>query len=442
MKNPAFTRRHFIKQSALAGIGLGLMSSTGSLRGDQAPNQRIRTAAIGVNARGARVADAFASLPGSEIACICDVDSRAIERARKVCADRQGKMPRGERDFRRVLEDPEIDAVMIATPDHWHAPMAILAIQAGKHVYVEKPCSHNPREGELLVEAAQKYNKVVQMGNQRRSWPGVREAIELVQNGEIGEVHHSRSWYANARAPIGIGKQTAVPDWLDYELWQGPAPRRPFQDNILHYHWHWFWNWGTGEAGNNAIHSVDLSRWGLNVTFPTRVTSSGGRYYADDDWETPDTQMICWEFEGGKQITWEGFSCNRLGAMGSGFGVSFHGDNGSIVIEGANDYRVYDKAGKEVLRVSGEGPPSGVSWNLHREAIHAADFLNCIRNGGRPVSNIEEGHASTLLVQLGNIAQRAGGKITCDPKTGRIQNNAEAVRYWSREYEPGWEPKV
>src|SRR5690625_1961545 len=286
MKNESVSRRHFLKQTAVAGLGLGLMGKLSSLEAKDSPNNRIRTAAIGVNARGRTVANVFAQVPGSEIAYVCDVDSRALERTRQLCAESQGKEPKAEKDFRKVLEDPDVDAVMIATPNHWHAPMAILALKAGKHVYVEKPCSQTPREGELLQEAARKYNRVVQIGNQRRSWPRVKEAIKLVQNGAIGDVFHSRSWYANARASIGHGKQVEIPEWLDYELWQGPAPREPYRDNIIHYNWHWFWNWGGGEAANNGIHSLDLSRWGLEVGFPSRVTSSGGRYYYNDDWET------------------------------------------------------------------------------------------------------------------------------------------------------------
>lgn len=434
-KTPSVTRRHFLKQSAVAGLGLGLMGQVGSIRAADAPSNRVRVAAIGVNSRGRALANVFARLPGSEVAYVCDVDSRAIDRTIALCTETQGKAPKAEKDFRRALEDPELDAVVIASPDHWHAHMGILALRAGKHVYVEKPCSHTPREGELLVEAAREHDRVVQMGNQRRSWPRIQEAMERIRNGEIGEVHHSRGWYGNTRGPIGRGQQISPPDWLDFDLWQGPAPRRPFQDNLIHYNWHWFWHWGTGEAGNNAIHALDVSRWGLGVGYPIRVTSSGGRYYHDDDWETPDTQMLCYEFEGGKQITWEGFSCNRFGAMGDHFGVTFHGDGGTIAVSGGNSYRVFDKAGKEV-------PPdsdAGGSQKFDRDGGHVNNFLDCIRNGGRPTSDIGEGHASTVVQQLGNIAQRTGRALTCNPANGHILDDPEAAAYWTREYEPGWE---
>lgn len=438
MKKEAVTRRHFIKQSAAVGLGLGLLGQFASLSGNASPNNRVRVASIGVNARGRALANVFAGIPGAEVAYVCDVDSRALERTLKVCTEAQGKAPKGEKDFRRALEDPEVDAVVIASPDHWHAPMAIMAIEAGKHVYVEKPCSHTPREGELLVEAARKHNRVVQMGNQRRSWSKVQEAIELVHNGEIGQVRHSRGWYANVRGPIGRGKETAPPDWLDFDLWQGPAPRRPFQDNLLHYNWHWFWHWGTGEAGNNAIHALDLSRWALNVDYPVRVTSSGGRYYYDDDWETPDTQMLSYEFDGGKQITWEGFSCNRLGAMGDNFGVSFHGSEGSIAVSAGNSYRLFDKDGSEIREVRDDKDyPDG--WWFGRDAVHANNFLDCIRTGERPVSDIGDGHISTVVQQLGNIAQRVRRDLRCDPANGHVLDNPEAAALWTREYEPGWE---
>lgn len=429
------SRRDFIKKSALAGAGLTLAGSLTNAIGASAPSNRVRVAMIGVNARGQRLIAAFASLPECDIAYVCDVDSKVLDKAVQVVTKAQGKAPKAETDFRRILEDPEVDAVVIASPDHWHAWMGVMAIQAGKHVYVEKPCSHTAHEGELLVEAARKHKRVVQMGNQRRSWSKVKEAISLIHGGEIGNVHHSRSWYANNRKPIGIGKKMAPPEHLDYDLWQGPAPRRPYQDNILPYNWHWFWNWGTGEAGNNAIHSLDLSRWGMQVEHPVHVVSTGGRYYYNDDWETPDTQMMSFEYEGGKLATWEGFSCNRLGAMGSGFGVTFHGDKGSIMIEGGNSYRVYDEGGKELRQVTPE-------VNEHRDAVHALNFLNGIRNGEELASDIAGGHVSTVMQHLGNISQRIGRPLKCDPKTGHILGDKEAAKYWTREYEPGWKLEV
>ena len=206
----------------------------------------------------------------------------------------------------QALEDPQLDLLIVTAPDHWRAPAALLAVSAGKHVYLEKPCSHNPNEGEMLVKAAAKHNKLLQMGNQRRSWPNVMAAIAELKAGVIGRPYYAKTWYTNNRESIGVGKVTDVPSWLNYDLWQGPAPRKAYKDNLIHYNWHWFWHWGTGEALNNGTHMVDLARWGLGVDYPTRVTSAGGRYRYQDDWETPDTQVIDLEFANNTLISWEG----------------------------------------------------------------------------------------------------------------------------------------
>src|SRR5262245_12877590 len=250
-------RRVFLG-TASSGVAWGVTSTALSVRGMAAPSNQVRVAVMGTNSRGAALADCFARVPGVAVATICDVDERAVNKGIKAVTAVGGKAPQGARDFRRVLDDKTIDALVIATPDHWHAPMAIAACSAGKHVYVEKPCSHNPQEGEMLVAAARKYKRLVQMGNQRRSAPSTMEAIQAVRSGAIGRVYFARSAYTNSRETIGHGKPAPVPPWLDYELWQGPAPRRPYQDNVVHYNWHWFWNWGTGEAGNNGVHTVDL----------------------------------------------------------------------------------------------------------------------------------------------------------------------------------------
>jgi predicted dehydrogenase len=216
--------------------------------------------------------------------------------------------------------------LICAAPNHWHAPSTILACSANKHVYVEKPCCHNPREGELMIEAARKHNRAVQMGSQRRSGPGTIQAIKALHEGVIGRVYLARSWYNNRRGPIGKGKPTAAPKHLEYDLWQGPAPRVPYMDNRVHYNWHWFWHWGNGELGNNGIHTLDLCRWGLAVDYPIRVTSSGNRYHWNDDQQTPDTHTVCFEFKGKKQISWQGKSCNRH----RGSFVTFYGTDGTL----------------------------------------------------------------------------------------------------------------
>ena len=321
--SPNILRRDFLKQIGAAGTGLGMAAGAafsaaakpvpdahGAALRPLGANNRVRMAVIGVNSRGASLAECFAGLSGVEVAAICDVDERAVGKGIAAVRRYAKTDPRGLRDIRKALEDPAIDAVAIATPDHWHAPMSILALAAGKHVFVEKPCSHNGREGELLVEAVHKSKRVFQMGAQRRSFPNMIQAIAEIRAGRIGKAYFAKGWYANKRGSIGRGQPAPVPSWLDYELWQGPAPRRPFRDNLIHYNWHWFWHWGTGETLNNGTHEIDVCRWALGVDWPRRVVASGGRYHFQDDWETPDTQVITWDYAAGKTITWESRSCN------------------------------------------------------------------------------------------------------------------------------------
>jgi predicted dehydrogenase len=449
-ENNPMNRRTFIKDSLAQGATLALLGGSIPVFTNGLPSEKITIAAIGVNSRGGAVAKNFARQENCEVAYICDVDSRAAEKSASEIEAIQKKRPQILKDFRKALEDKSLDAVLIATPDHWHAPASILACAAGKHVYVEKPCSHNPREGELLIKAARKYKRLVQMGNQRRSWPNLIKCMEEVKNGVIGKVYFAKGWYANNRKPIGHGKVAPTPDWLDYELWQGPAPRRPFQDNLIHYNWHWFWNWGTGESLNNGTHEIDCIRWALGVDYPIRVASLGGRYHYDDDWETPDTQVITVDFPGGKSFTWEGRSCNKFTEINAGRGFTLYGTNGSILTKGNNGYEVYDidnKLVKEVKETANkeEAPTdktNTVGPGDRLDAIHVVNFLESIREKAKLTAEIEEGHKSTLLCQLGNIAYRTKRVLNCDPTNGRILKDKEAMKLWSREYARGWEPVV
>jgi predicted dehydrogenase len=291
--------------------------------------------------------------------------------------------------------------------------------------------------------AAKKYGKVVQMGNQRRSWPNVIEAIRELRSGIIGVPHYARTWYGANRAPIGFGKEVPVPAGLDYDLWQGPAPRRPFRDNLIHYNWHWFWHWGTGELLNNGTHFIDLARLGLGVEYPVKVSSHGGRYAYSDDWETPDTQVTVFDFAENKTIMWEGRSCNRRPVEGLGAAVSFHSEKGTMVV--SNDmYIVYDNDNNEIKKFT-TGQETAVDLTgagFDMDAGHIMDFANCIRTGERPLSDFNDSNKSVLLCHLGNIAHRTGRSLQCDPRNGRITGDEEAMRLWGREYEPGWEPRV
>ena len=400
---------------------------------------------MGVNARGLALAKTFQSQPNSMVSYVCDVDSRASAKCMRELESLGNSQAKADKDFRRILEKKDLDVLAVAAPAHWHAPAAILASNAGKHIYLEKPCSHNPREGELLLEAVAKSGIQIQMGNQRRSWPNVVAAINELHKGIIGKPYYDKTWYANSRPSIGKGKKTEVPSWLDFELWQGPAPRRDFQDNLIHYNWHWFWHWGTAESANNGTHMLDIARWGLQVDYPTRVTSMGGRYHFSDDWETPDTQLITIEFGDKGLITWEGRSCNARLVDGSSVGVIFYGSDGSMQINGDNGYLVYDQKNrivKEVKNTIKVDVSSLTNLSQELDSFHLQNFFDAIRKGARLNSDIEGGHKSTLLAQLGNIAQRTGAILETDPASGRIRNNPEAAKLWSRDYEKGWEPVV
>ncbi len=407
-------------------------------------NDRIRVAVMGVNSRGFALATNFAKQENALVNFIADVDSRAAAKCAAAVNGIQSDKTKEITDFRKALDAKETDVLAIAAPDHWHAPAAILASAGGKHVYVEKPCSHNPHEGELLMAAAAKYKNKIQMGNQRRSWPNVGAAIKEIHDGAIGRTYFAKTWYTNNRAAIGTGKKVDVPAWLDYELWQGPAPREAYRDNIIHYNWHWFWNWGTGEACNNGTHMVDLARWGLEVNYPVEVSSSGGRYRYQDDWQTPDTQIINIEFENRKMISWEGRSCNGKLIEGSGAGIQFFGDNGSMLIDG-NAYKIFnskDELIKEVKETAIVDPRNLSNPSESLDALHLQNLFNAIRKGTPLQSDITGGHQSTLLCQLGNIAQRTGATLKTDPRNGHILNNDAAKKYWTRDYSKGWEPKV
>ena len=421
-------RRRFLQSAAAATTALSLSArSANAVRG---ANDKIVVGVMGTGGRGTGLAKGFEQQQGVDVAYVCDVDRGRAEKAAAEVSKVKSRTPKTVQDFRRILEDKTVDVLVIATCNHWHAPAAILGCAAGKHIYVEKPCSYNPHEGELMVQAARNNKRLVQMGNQRRSYEKIIEGINLVRNGELGRAYLAQSWYTNNRESIGKGKPAPVPEGLDYDLWQGPAPRRAFQRNYLPYTWHWFWHWGNGELGNNGIHMIDLCRWGLGVDFPTHVTSAGGRYRYEDDQETPDTHLVSFGFADRKTITWQGLSCNQL-LEGKNPEVLFTGEKGSLAIRG-NGYTVHDVKGKEIRSVAGTGG----------DPIHLGNFLAGVRGTAKLNSEIGEGYKSTLLCHLGNIAQRTGRALRCDAKDGHILDDKAAMALWTREYEKGWEPKV
>ncbi|GAB4037160.1 Gfo/Idh/MocA family protein [Spirosoma gilvum] len=442
-------RRRFVQNTAVAGLATQILPFP--IFGRNAPSEKINIGLIGVHSRGSWLAGIFSKLPGAEVGYICDVEDGAIANGLKAVEKAgQTRKPTVIKDLRKLLEQKDLDAVAIAAPDHWHAPAGILACSAGKHVYVEKPCGHNPQEGEWLLEAARNHNRIVQMGSQRRSWPTLQQAAQDIRDGAIGRPYFARAWYYNNRKPIGKGKVIQVPSTLNWDLWQGPAPRKDYQDNLVHYNWHWFWNWGTGEACNNGTHEIDCCRWLMGLDFPTKVTSAGGRYaYTGDDWQTPDTQLATFEFGDKATITWEGLSCQAFGPEKSGRGFTIYGDKGVLSApESGPDYQILDLAGKVVKDVKGDAPTSGSSTNAvspggeRLDAYHLDNFLESIRGKAKPNADIAQGHKSVLLCHLANIAQRTGSIIHTDPTNGHILHDKEAQKLWGREYEKGWKPIV
>jgi predicted dehydrogenase len=445
------TRRQFVASSLAAGTVLALAPGRALGAVVSSPGKKVVLAIAGVrtgapldNGRGIGLIEEFAALPNVEFKYVIDVDKRSLATAAALTEKAQGRAPKMETDFRRALDDKDVDAFVIATPDHWHAPMAILGAKAGKHIYVEKPCSLAPHENEMMVDAAKKYKRLMQVGSQRRSIENVRRMVGEIQGGVIGNVFLAQCFYGRRRAPIGFGKRGLPPAELNWDLWQGPALRMPYRDNIHPYNWHWFWRWGSGEAGNNGVHLIDVARWAMNVSFPTKVSSFGGRWQnvGIDDWETPDTQELQFEFGPGRGLSWFGRSHS---SFGKSYGIIFFGSKGTLDYDGGGSYTVYDLDDKPVKKIEEADPgyripiiPPVPRLNDH----HVKNFIEAIRGDSKLNAPIKECFASTLLTQLGNIAHRTGHTLNINPANGHILGDAEAAKLWTAEYEPGWEPKV
>lgn len=440
-----YDRREFLKKAATVSAGTILgttlfsAKSYGRIIG---ANDRVNFAVAGLNGRGGEHIAAINACENSRVAYLCDVDSRALEKGAKRLRDAGGGAAKAEKDIRKILEDKSVDAVAIATPDHWHAPMAIMSMQAGKHVYLEKPSSHNPAEGEVLLKAQKKYGKLVQMGNQQRSSPHTIEIIRKIREGIIGDVYFGKAWYSNSRGSIGVGKEAAVPDYLDWDLWQGPAPRVPYKDNYHPYNWHWFWHWGTGETLNNGTHEVDLCLWALGLErYPEKVTAAGGRYHFQDDWEFYDTMVTSFEF-GNKLITWEGKSCNSKLYYGRGRGVTIHGTRGTVLLD-RNGYELEVTGQEKVIFVKEEKDAStDIRGGGPLTDAHFQNFINGITDGESLRSPVSEGNLSVTMLQLSNIAWAEAATLKLDKETGHILDNEKAAARRFRSYEPGWEPKI
>ena len=422
------SRRTFVKQ-----VGMALTSAPFIARGAESPGNRIVLGFIGPGGQGSNLLQSFGKMKDIAIAAVCDVDEKRAQGAAKAATQLTGTAPKVCKDMREVFAQKDIDAVVIATPDHWHAPATILACDAGKHVYVEKPCSHNIREGRLMLEAARRSKRVVQIGTQSSSAPHLRQGIQRLRDGAIGEILVAKAWNSQLRGNIGKQKPSPPPAELDYDLWVGPAPMRAYQSNILHGSWRWFFNFGCGDMGNDGVHDIDIARWGLGVdTHPSRVSAMGGKYFFDDDQEFPDTQTALFEYDLGngkkKQLIFEQRLWSPYVQEGNENGNAFYGTKGMMILGKHKGWQIFGPRNE----------PGEKMFSSLDATPHHRNFLDGIRDGKDQHAGIESGHHSATLVHLGNIATRLGRTLNFDPAKEQILNDPEANALTRRKYRDHW----
>ncbi len=401
------------------------------------PNDEIRIGVVGVRSRGRTHIDTFAKQEKCRVVAICEIDDAQTARALKLAGEVQPAVtPKVYTDIRRLLEDKEIDAVSIAACNHWHALAAVWTCQAGKDVYVEKPASHNIWEGRKMVEAALVHKRIVQVGMQARSLQHYRKAIELVRGGAIGKVYLAKGLCFKRRKSIGRQSDAPVPPGVDYDLWLGPAPVRPFNPNRFHYNWHWFWDTGNGDIGNQGVCEMDIARWGLGKnTLPKKIHSTGGKFVYDDDQETPNTQLAVYEYDDCQLV----FEVRGLLTGGESsirydgahyIGNLFFGSEGHLSLD-CFGFQMYLGEKSELAQEMKHVEPQ--PWDT---APHVANFLSAIRSRkeGELANNIEDGHLSAALSHLANISYRTGRNLSFDPVTETFGGDAEAGRYLTRDY--------
>ncbi len=440
------TRREFLDGLAVgvAGAAVGSVGiSAKSYAQILGANDRVNFAINGLNGRGyAHLSSLKANEKTARVTHVCDVDSKTLAKFAGAAEQQLGYAPQTAGDFRKVLESKDVDAITIATPDHWHTPMAVLGLKAGKHVYVEKPSSHNGREGELLVEAQEKHGKLVQVGDQQRSSDYTIRIIGKIHDGLIGRAYFAKAWYVNTRKSIGTGKPAPVPESLDWDLWQGPAPRTAYRDNVQPYNWHWFRTWGTGETLNNGTHEVDVCRWALGVDYPERITTTGGRYAFKDDWQYPDTTVTSMEYPDA-MISWEGRCCNGMKMYDRERGSSILGTEGSVLVD-RDGYEVYDLKGKKTDEYK-TGKQTSTADLTGRDTMtdaHFANFIAGIQHGEKLNSPIQIANVSVTTLLVSNIAWFVNRELKLDTENAHILGDPEAMKYWAREYQKGWEVRV
>jgi predicted dehydrogenase len=425
-------RRKFLKQAGLSAAAL-MAVRAGSLRAGS--ESRVTVGVIGPGGMGSQHLDLLARTKGVDVAYVCDVDQERLQKAAKAAEAGSGRAPRAVRDLRQVLDDRTVDAVFIATPDHWHAPASILALEAGKHVYVEKPCSHNIREGRLMVEAARRSGKCLQVGTQSRSTPCVREAVDRIRGGEIGEILVAKAWNSQLRGSIGKSQPAAPPSHLDFDLWLGPAPAVPYRPNLLPGVWRWWYDFGCGDIGNDGVHDLDVACWGLGaVTHPSRVACLGGKYFFDDDQQFPDTQYAVFEYpvEGRpgvkKQLIFEQRIWSPYVQEGYENGAAFYGTKGVLIIGHSVGWKLYGPENKLIAEKTGSPDLSA----------HHRNFLECIRGGEKKLNaDGATGHLAASLVHLANLAARLGRSLNFDPAREEILGDSEAAPFVRRRYREG-----
>ena len=429
-------RREFLTTTGLSAAGVALSGPALSAQNQanaNGANERIIVAVIGCGGMGSHHLRALLQRNDVQVAAVCDTDRTRLNTAAAAVQRANNRMPTATRDLRQVLNNDDIDAVFIATPDHWHGPAAIMAANAGKHVYVEKPCSHNIREGRLMIQAARRNNRIMQVGTQSRSTEHVRNAIRRIHNGDIGEVYSAHVWNSQRRRNIGHVRPSEPPATIDYDTWVGPAPMVPYQSNRLHYGWHWFYNFGTGDMGNDGVHDIDIGRWGLNVnTMPSTITAIGGKYAFDDDQEFADTQTVIFEYPGNgevgqrKQLIFEQRIWSPYTQSGYENGDVFYGTRGYLLLGKNGGWKLFQ--GNRLVHEE----RGNVSVTAHHD-----NFFECIRNNRRPNADIEINHYSTALCHLGNIATRIGRTLRFNPETEQILEDREANDLVRRQYRQG-----
>jgi predicted dehydrogenase len=437
------SRRTFVNGLAAGVAGSALSSTAKSYAQIMGANDRINFAINGLNGRGHAHLSALANnSKTARVAYICDVDTTIRDKFAEHAKQALGYEPKAEQDFRNALASKEVDAITVATPDHWHTPLAVLGLKAGKHVYVEKPSSQNCREGELIVAAQKKYGKVVQVGDQQRSSAYTRKMIQQIHDGYIGTPYLARAWYANTRGTMGVGKVAPVPATLDWNLWQGPAPRSEYKDNIHPYNWHWLRRYGTGETLNNGTHEVDVCRWALQAEIPSTVSATGGRYQFKDDWQFYDTLMTDFGYPD-KTISWEGRCCQGMQVYGRDRGSAIFGTKGTVVID-RDGYDVFDWKGKQIdqYRTGHETRTNDLVGQDSMTDAHFANFIASIHGQEQPNSPIPVANITVTMLLLSNIAYFMNRKLHLNTENAHIVDDPEAMKLWGREYEPGWEVTV